>query len=122
MDSSSAGLVGQVRVLMGLWPARVVLGVLLFLAFSASALFLANELTELVDRWVAEPRRLGVAFGVLVPLSVSLGFLMLSFVSLWAMWRFARNDALAHRVSSLEQRVERIERVLGLDDSDSPFG
>ena len=129
MESGSAGMVQQVRTLMGFWPARVVLAIFLFLVFSAGSLILVNEITELIDRWVADPRRLGIAFGILVPLAVSLGFLMLSFVCLWAMWQFARNGALGRRVGSLEERVGRLEeqtgrigRVLGLDDSDSPFG
>ena len=122
MESGSAGLVSQVRTLMGLWAARGVLVMFILMVLGIGSVFLANGIIDLVVKLGGSSPALGSVGAVVVPLSVSLGFILLSFASLVALWRFASNDALERRVAALEERMARVERVLGLDDSDSPFG
>lgn len=107
---------------MGRWQARVVLVIFLLSVLGMVFIVLADGITDLAIRWGWDTSSPAVFGGFVVPLVVTFSFILLSFLSLAALWRFASNDALGRRVSALEERVARIERVLGLDDSDSPFG
>ena len=108
--------------MMGLWAARAVLAMFVLMALAAGSVFLANGIIDLVVKLGGRPPTLGSVGVFVVPLVISLAFILLSFASLVALWRFARNDFLERRVAALEERMSRVERVLGLDDSDSPFG
>ena len=129
MEFNPGGLVRLVLALVGRNTARLFLFFFLFGASGLLLIGLASGATSLIDTWVSDARSVGLVLAVLVPLSVVVGFLALSAVSLGFMVYFARSishgraiSELRRNLDGLTKRVERIEWVLGLDDSDSPFG
>ena len=129
MDFNPGDLVRLALTLVGRRFARVILFFFIFGAAGLMLMALAGQATSLIDTWTSDARSVGLVLSVLAPVAMVLGFFSLSAFALAAFVYIVLSGfhgrqvaRLRSEVDRLAERVDRLERALGLDDSDSPVG